>query len=319
MNAIGVDVGGTKIAAGVVSPEGEILNEVRYPTPALAGEAGPDHRPGHQRGRGRVRGGRGVPRGAGARSSPRRTRWSSPPTCTPSRASRLKDEMEPKIGHAPHGRERRERRGVGGVPVRGGERGGPPGFRHARHRGRGRCDHARRPAARRAGRRRRARARDDPGHRPPLRLRQPRLPGGPGLGHRHSDAAPARSPASTRTPPLAASPSERRVLGEDVTELAREGDEAALSVLEEAGTWLGIGLAGFVNVFNPEVIAVGRRRHGGGRAHPRRPARREVHLRARPPSRDLARSRWRPSEPRSGVSGAAALARDASGEYVLGG
>ena len=33
MNAIGVDVGGTKIAAGVVTPEGKILDEVRYPTP----------------------------------------------------------------------------------------------------------------------------------------------------------------------------------------------------------------------------------------------------------------------------------------------
>jgi hypothetical protein len=32
MNAIGVDVGGTKIAAAVVSTEGEILKEVRYPT-----------------------------------------------------------------------------------------------------------------------------------------------------------------------------------------------------------------------------------------------------------------------------------------------
>jgi glucokinase len=32
MNAIGVDVGGTKIAAGVISPEGELLTEVRYPT-----------------------------------------------------------------------------------------------------------------------------------------------------------------------------------------------------------------------------------------------------------------------------------------------
>jgi glucokinase len=32
MNAIGVDVGGTKIAAGVISPEGEILSEVRCPT-----------------------------------------------------------------------------------------------------------------------------------------------------------------------------------------------------------------------------------------------------------------------------------------------
>jgi glucokinase len=34
VNAVGVDVGGTKIAAGVTTPEGEILDEVRYPTPA---------------------------------------------------------------------------------------------------------------------------------------------------------------------------------------------------------------------------------------------------------------------------------------------
>jgi glucokinase len=33
VNAVGVDVGGTKIAAGVVTPEGKILDEVRYPTP----------------------------------------------------------------------------------------------------------------------------------------------------------------------------------------------------------------------------------------------------------------------------------------------
>src|SRR5215212_5520414 len=35
MNAIGVDIGGTKIAAAVVSPEGEILHETRYPTQAI--------------------------------------------------------------------------------------------------------------------------------------------------------------------------------------------------------------------------------------------------------------------------------------------
>ena len=50
---------------------------------------------------------------------------------------------------------------------------------------------------------------------------------------------------------------QRKVLGEDVTDLARNGDELALSVLEDTGRWLGIGLAGFVNIFNPEVVAVG--------------------------------------------------------------
>ena len=79
----------------------------------------------------------------------------------------------------------------------------------------------------------------------------------------------------------------RQILGEDVTELAREGDEVALSVLDEAGRWLGVGLAGFVNIFNPEVVAV-----GGGVMEAGElvleAARKEVILRARPPSRDLA-------------------------------
>jgi len=111
---------------------------------------------------------------------------------------------------------------------------------------------------------------------------------------------------------------ERTVLGEDVTELAQGGDEAAISVLKETGVWLGIGLAGFVNVFNPEVIAI-----GGGVARAGElilePARQEVRLRAQSPSRDLVQIREATLGGRSGVLGAAALARDAySGEYVLG-
>jgi glucokinase len=109
----------------------------------------------------------------------------------------------------------------------------------------------------------------------------------------------------------------RKLLGEDVTELARNGDEVALSVLEETGRWLGIGLAGFVNIFNPEVVAV-----GGGVMAARElvleSARREVHLRARPPSRDLVEVKEATLGPESGVLGAAALARDPSGEYLLG-
>jgi glucokinase len=110
---------------------------------------------------------------------------------------------------------------------------------------------------------------------------------------------------------------DRKVLGEDVTRLAREGDGVAVAVLEEAGRWLGIGLAGFVNVFNPEVIAVG----GGVMAAGElilEAAREEVRLRARPPSRDLVQIRQATLGPKSGVLGAAALARDpSSGEYVL--
>ncbi len=110
---------------------------------------------------------------------------------------------------------------------------------------------------------------------------------------------------------------QRQVLGEDVTRLAEEGDEAAVSVLEETGRWLGIGVAGFVNIFNPEVVAV-----GGGASRAGEfilgPARREVKLRARSPSRDLAEIKEATLGPASGVLGAAALARGEDGEYVLG-
>ena len=110
---------------------------------------------------------------------------------------------------------------------------------------------------------------------------------------------------------------ERQVLGEDVTELAREGDEAAISVLEETGTWLGIGLAGFVNVFNPKVVAIGGGVVGAGDLI-LEPARREVHLRAMSPARDFVEIKEATLGPESGVLGAAALARDRSGKYILG-
>jgi glucokinase len=101
---------------------------------------------------------------------------------------------------------------------------------------------------------------------------------------------------------------ERQVLGEDVTRLAREGDEVSNSVLEETGRWLGIGLAGFVNTFNPEVITVG---GGVSRAGELilESARKEVQLRARSPSRDLVEIKEATLGPESGVLGAAALAR----------
>lgn len=109
---------------------------------------------------------------------------------------------------------------------------------------------------------------------------------------------------------------ERPLTGEDVSMLARAGDSAAAAVLREAGMWLGVGIAGFVNIFNPEVVAI-----GGGAAEAGdlilEPARREVYLRARSPSRDAVEVREASLGPDAGVLGAAALARDGTGEYVL--
>lgn len=99
-------------------------------------------------------------------------------------------------------------------------------------------------------------------------------------------------------------------------DLARKSDEAALEVLRETGTWLGIGLAAFVNVFDPEVIAI-----GGGVPEAGdlvlEPARRELRLRSHSPSRDLVEIREATLGAKSGMLGTAALARGEDGEYVL--
>lgn len=47
------------------------------------------------------------------------------------------------------------------------------------------------------------------------------------------------------------------VTAELVAQAAQEGDEAARSVFENAGRALAVGLAGLVNVFNPELIVIG--------------------------------------------------------------
>lgn len=111
---------------------------------------------------------------------------------------------------------------------------------------------------------------------------------------------------------------ERTPLGEDALDLAREGDEGALGVLREAGSWLGIGLATFVNIFDPEVIAI-----GGGVSEAGdlvlEPARRELRLRSSSPSKDSVEIRRATLGASSGMLGAAALARGQDGKYVLGG
>ena len=72
-----------------------------------------------------------------------------------------------------------------------------------------------------------------------------------------------------------------------------------------------------MNTFNPEVAAVG---GGASRAGDLilEPARKEVQLRARSPSRELVEIKEATLGPESGVLGAAALARREDGEYVLG-
>ena len=78
------------------------------------------------------------------------------------------------------------------------------------------------------------------------------------------------------------------LLGPLVTELAYDGDGAALEVLELIGTRLGAACTSFVNTFNPEVIVIG----GGVMAAGDlilEPARRVVAERALAPGRELVR------------------------------
>jgi glucokinase len=49
----------------------------------------------------------------------------------------------------------------------------------------------------------------------------------------------------------------RRVTGQIVTEAARAGDAAATAILAEVGRRLGEGVAGLVNVLDPEIVVVG--------------------------------------------------------------
>ncbi len=101
----------------------------------------------------------------------------------------------------------------------------------------------------------------------------------------------------------------RALIGPLVTELAHDGDEAAIEAIELIGSRLGVALATFVNIFNPEVIVIG----GGVIAAGElllAPARAVVAERALPPSRDEVQIVSARFGVEAGMIGAAALAFD---------
>jgi glucokinase len=316
MNAIGVDVGGTKIAAAVVSPAGEILNEVRYPTQAVPPDRLIDTIAGAIT---EVKDGFEV--GAVCLAVPGLIMSSVntvifSPNLHEIENIRLDEEIGGRTGmrvtvenDANAAAWGEFRFGAGkdvehqifvtlGTGVGGGVIMHGVLLRGAQGAG-GELGHVTLDP-------------DGPvcgcGNHGCLEA----LASGTAIGRRAREVANARPNSA-----LGRLAIDRQVLGEDVTGLAREGDEAALYVMEETGRWLGIGLAGFVNVFNPEVIAVG---GGVSRAGELilEPARKEVYLRARSPSRDLVEIKEATLGPASGVLGAAALARGEDDEYVLG-
>ncbi len=101
----------------------------------------------------------------------------------------------------------------------------------------------------------------------------------------------------------------RQPAGPLVSELAHDGDAAAIEVLELIGTRLGVAIASYANIFNPEVVVIGGGVIGAGEFL-LGPARAEVARRALPPSRDEVRVVAAEFGVEAGMVGAAALAFD---------
>ena len=94
-----------------------------------------------------------------------------------------------------------------------------------------------------------------------------------------------------------------------VTELAHDGDEAALEALTLIGTRLGVAISSFVNIFNPQVVVIGGGVIGAGELL-LAPVRAEVAARALPPPRDQVRIAGAAFGVEAGMIGAAVLAFD---------
>ena len=104
----------------------------------------------------------------------------------------------------------------------------------------------------------------------------------------------------------------REISGPLVTELAHDGDRAALEAVAGIGRWLGVGVANLVNMLNPDVVVVG----GGVMAAGElllEPARAVVAERALSPSKEHARLVATRFGAESGMLGAATLAFEGLG------
>jgi len=117
-------------------------------------------------------------------------------------------------------------------------------------------------------------------------------------------AAAAAQPASALGRALAAG---HAIDGRLLTRLGQEGDAGAVAVLARLGEYLGAGLVTLVNIFNPEVIVIG----GGAAAAGELllgPARGVLQARGSRPARDQVRVVPAALGPDAGFIGAAALA-----------
>ena len=99
----------------------------------------------------------------------------------------------------------------------------------------------------------------------------------------------------------------KKVKGKDVVKAADDGDDDAKRLLQRLGTYLGVGLAGAINTFEPEYIVIG----GGlsaGAAHFLDVARDEACRRALPALAKNVRIQLAQAGPKAGLIGAGLLA-----------
>ncbi len=99
----------------------------------------------------------------------------------------------------------------------------------------------------------------------------------------------------------------RDISGALVTEVAHDGDITARRVLAEVGHRLGLGIVSLVNIFNPEVVVIGGGAIGAGELL-LAPAREIVAEQAMPSLRDVARIELARFGAEAGLLGAATLA-----------
>jgi glucokinase len=107
----------------------------------------------------------------------------------------------------------------------------------------------------------------------------------------------------------------REVTGALITELAHDGDDAALEALTMIGTNLGVGIASYLNVFNPDVVVIGGGVIAAGELLPA-PARAEAVRRALPTMSQHARIVPARFGTEAGLVGAAALALEGAQRSV---
>jgi glucokinase len=98
-----------------------------------------------------------------------------------------------------------------------------------------------------------------------------------------------------------------KVRGRDVVAAGREGDEDALKLLERLGTYLGVGLSGAINTFEPEYIVIGGGLSQGADMFLDR-AREEANARALPALADRVKIQLAQGGAKAGLIGAGLLA-----------